>query len=199
MTAKDSADKVLGEIDAAGATAAWNIANVVLDGCGLTHTGENLQRFGNLGDEAWHLYASNFGPVSNGRPANTKVATTHCCPLPKENADQVKEGDLQTDPRTIKRAAVSKLMVSDLQPQAFPERSSSACPNLTTCSSAAAAATRTSAIEVTSTNPMMSSRRTNPTFAYLTSLIHITFILDHLQSNNKFELNLHKNLFRKFY
>ena len=36
MTAKDSADEVLGDIAAAGATAAWNIANFVLDGFGLT-------------------------------------------------------------------------------------------------------------------------------------------------------------------
>ena len=50
MTVKDSAERVLGDIAAAGATAAWNIANVVLDGCGLTHAGADLQGFGNLGD-----------------------------------------------------------------------------------------------------------------------------------------------------
>ena len=93
MTAKDSADGLLGDIAAAGATAAWDIANFVLDGCGLTHTGADLQGFEYLQDGAGPLYASNSGPVSNGRPANAGVAPTQCRRLPKENADQVKEGD----------------------------------------------------------------------------------------------------------
>ena len=66
VTAKDSADGVLGDIAAAGATAAWNIANFVLDKCRLSHAGADLQGFGNLGDGAGPLYASSFfGPVSN--------------------------------------------------------------------------------------------------------------------------------------
>ena len=113
MTAKDSADKVLGDIAAAGATAAWNIANFVLDGCGLTHAGADLQGSGNFGDGAGPLYASNSGPVSNGRPTNARVASTQSRRLPKENADQVKEGDRQTDPRTTKRAKVAKWMISE--------------------------------------------------------------------------------------
>ena len=52
MTAKDSAVGVLGGIDAAGATAAQNIANFVINECGLAHTEANLQEFRNLGDEA---------------------------------------------------------------------------------------------------------------------------------------------------
>ena len=100
MTAKDSADGVLRDIAAAGATAAWNIANVVLDGCGLIHAGADLQGFGNLGDGAGPLYASNSGTVSNKRPANAGVIPTQSRRLPKENADHVKEGDRQTDPRT---------------------------------------------------------------------------------------------------
>ena len=52
MTAKDSADGLLGDLTAAGATAAWKIANVVLGGCGLTHAEADLQGFGNLGDGA---------------------------------------------------------------------------------------------------------------------------------------------------
>ena len=83
MTAKDSADGVLGDIAAAGATAAWNIANVVLDGCGLTRAGADLQGFGNLGDRAGPLYASSSGPVSNGRFANARIATTQSRRLPK--------------------------------------------------------------------------------------------------------------------
>ena len=113
MTAKDSADGLLGDLTAAGATAAWKIANVVLGGCGLNHAGADLQGFGNLGDGAKPLDASNSGPISNGRLTNAGVATTQSCGLPKENADQIKEGDCQTDPRTNKRAKVAKWTVSE--------------------------------------------------------------------------------------
>ena len=111
MTAKDSVDGVLGDLTAAGATAAWNIANVVLDKCGLTHAGADLQGFKNLEDGAGPLYASISGPVSNGRLANAGVATTQSCGVPKENVDQIKEGR-QTDPRTNKCAKVAKWAVS---------------------------------------------------------------------------------------
>ena len=87
MTEKDSADGVLGDLTAAGATAAWKIANVVLGGCGLTHAGADLQLFGNLGSGAGPLNAANSGPVFNGRLANAGVATTQSCNMPKENAD----------------------------------------------------------------------------------------------------------------
>ena len=112
MTAKDSADGILGDLTAAGVTATWKFANVVLGGCGLTHAGADLQGFGNLRDGAGPLYALNSGPVSNGRLANAGVATTQSCGLPKENADQIKEG-CQTDPRTNKRAKVAKWAVSE--------------------------------------------------------------------------------------
>ena len=113
MTAKYIEDGVLGDISAAGATAAWNIANIVLDGCGLTHAGADLQGFGNLGDGAGPLYALNSGLVSNKRFANARVANTQNRRLSKENANQVKEGDCQTDPRTNKRAKVAKWTVSE--------------------------------------------------------------------------------------
>ena len=113
MIAKDSADGVLGDLTAAGATAAWKIANVVLGGCGLNHAGADLQGFGNLGDRAKPLYASNSSPISNGRLANAGVATTQSCGLPKENEDQIKESDRQTDPWTNKRATVAKWKVSE--------------------------------------------------------------------------------------
>ena len=107
VTAKDSAVKVLGDIAAAGATAAWNIANFVMDGWGL-----NLQEFGNLGDGAWPLSASAAGPVSSRRPANAGVATTQSRRLPKEHANQINKKGRQTDPRTNKRAKVAKWAVS---------------------------------------------------------------------------------------
>ena len=112
MTAKDSADGVLGDLTATGATASWKIANVVWGGCGITHAEADLQGFGNLGDGDGPLYASNSGPVSNGRFANAGVATTQSCGLPKENADQIKEGR-QTDYRTNKRAKVAKWAISE--------------------------------------------------------------------------------------
>ena len=90
VTAKDSADGVFGDIAKAGATAGWNIANYVMDGCRLTHAGANLQGFGNLGDGSGPLYASSSGPVSSRRPANAGVATTQSRRLPKEDADQIK-------------------------------------------------------------------------------------------------------------
>ena len=113
MTAKDSADGVLGDLTAAGATADWKIANVLLGGCGLTHARADLQGFGNLGDGTGPLYASNSGPVFNGRLANAKVATTQSRRLPKENADQINKDSRQTDPRTNKRAMVAKWAVSE--------------------------------------------------------------------------------------
>ena len=107
MNAKDSADGVLGDLTAAG-----KIANVVLGGCGLTHAKADLQEFGNLEDRAGPLYALNFGPVSNERPANAGVATTQSRRLPKEDADQINKKGRQTDPRTNKRAKVAKWAVS---------------------------------------------------------------------------------------
>ena len=113
VTAKDSADGVLGDIAAAGATAAWNITNFVMDGCGLTHAGANLQGFGNLADGTGPLYALSSGPVSSRRPANARVASTQSRRLPKEDADQINKAGRQTDPRTNKRAKVAKWTVSE--------------------------------------------------------------------------------------
>ena len=113
MTAKDSTDGVCGEIAAAGVTAAWNIANYVMDGCRHTHAGANLQGFGNLGDGAKLLYALSSGPVSSRRPLNAGVATTQSRRLPKEDVDQINKNGRQTDPRTNKRAKVAKWAVSE--------------------------------------------------------------------------------------
>ena len=66
MRAKDSADGMLGDIVAAGATAAHNIANFLLDGCGLTRAGEDLQKLGNLksGDGPIRVVERTSDPVS---------------------------------------------------------------------------------------------------------------------------------------
>ena len=139
MTAKDSANGLLGNNTADGATAAWKIANVVLDGRGPTHAGADLQGFGNLGDEAGPLYASSSGPVSNGRPANAEVATTQSRRLHQEEEDQIKEGDRQTDPWTNKRAKVAKWTVSKAEPPALADKSQSAVAGPTMSSTAVAA------------------------------------------------------------
>ena len=45
----------------------------------------------------------------------------------------------------------------------------------------------------------MSNPSTTPSSSDLATLIYSTLILDHLKSNSNLELNLHKNLFRKFF
>ena len=46
---------------------------------------------------------------------------------------------------------------------------------------------------------MISSSSITPTSSDLASLIYSTIILDHVKSNTNLKLNLHKNIFRKFY
>ena len=112
MTAKDSTDRVFGDIAAAGATAAWNIAKYVMDECRPTHAEANLQKFGNLKDGAVPLYALSSCPVLSRRPPNAGVATTQSRRLPKEDADQINKDGRQTDPPTNKRSKVAKWTIS---------------------------------------------------------------------------------------
>ena len=104
---------MFGDIAAAGGTAAWNIANYVIDGCLLTHAEANLQGFGNLGDGSGPLYASSSGPVSSRRPPNAGVEITQSRRLPKEDEYQINKDGRQTDPRKTKRAKVAKWAVSE--------------------------------------------------------------------------------------
>ena len=85
-----------------------------------------------------------------------------------------------------------------LQPPALTERKQSECPSPTT-SSTAVAATWTSAPDATLTTPTMNCISTTPSSSDLTTLIYATFILDHLMSYSNLKINLHKNLFRKFF
>ena len=103
---------MLGDIAAAGANAAWNIANCVLDGCGLTHARANLQGVGNVVDGVGLLYLSTTGPGSSGRFANAGVETTQSRRMPKEYADQINDNGRQTDSRTNKRFKVAESAVS---------------------------------------------------------------------------------------
>ena len=106
VTAKNSADEVLGDIAADGAIAALNISNFVLAGCRLTHVAADLQGFGNFEGEAGPLYASKSCPVVNGGTANAGVALKQSRRLPKNNEDQVQDSDCQTDPRMNTRVTV---------------------------------------------------------------------------------------------
>ena len=178
MTAKDSADGVLGDLTAAGATAAWTIANVVLSGCGLNHAGADLQGFGNLGDGAKPLYASNSDPGSNKRLANAGVATTQSCCLPKKTRIKSKKATVKPILGRINAPRLQNGRYQRLQPPALP-KSSSACQSPTT-SSTAVAATWTSALDAISMSQTMSSLSTTPTFSDLATMICSTFILDHL-------------------
>ena len=85
-----------------------------------------------------------------------------------------------------------------LQPPPLTKIRQSECPSPTT-SSTAVAATWTSAPDATSTSPTISCPSNTPSSSDLAKLIYSTFIFDHLKSNSNPELNLHKNLFRKFF
>ena len=105
---------MLGDIAAAGATAAHNIANFLLDGCGLTRAGADLQGFGNLGsgDGPNHVVKRTSIPVSTGRPTHAGGASKQSSRLPKEDADKIKEENGHiADPGTKERAMVAKRAV----------------------------------------------------------------------------------------
>ena len=80
---------MLKDLTAAGETAAYKIANVVLDKCKLTQAQAELLGCKNLGDGAEPFYSSNFGLVNNKSRANAGVATTQSCGVPQENADKI--------------------------------------------------------------------------------------------------------------
>ena len=68
-----------------------------------------------------------------------------------------------------------------------------------TTTSMAVAATWTSAPDATLTSPTMSNTSTTPSSSNLPTLIYSNFTIDHLKSKSTLELNLNKNLFRKFF
>ena len=139
MTAKDTANGVLGDIAAAGATAAWNIATVFLDGCKLTHAGANLQKFGNLEDGAGPLSASSSNPVSSRLPANAGVATTQSCRMLKKTRITLTMKAVKPILGQINAPRLPNWRYQKLQPPALTERRQSECPNLTKSSTAIAA------------------------------------------------------------
>ena len=138
------------------------------------------------------------GPGSSGRFANAGVATTPSRRMPKEDADQINDDSLQTDPRTNKRFKVAKWAVSKAASASLVGKSQSAVANPTT-SSMVIAVTLTRAHDATTSSSIMSSTSITASSSDLASLIYSTYILDQLKSNSNFELNLHKHFFRKFY
>ena len=122
MTAKDSTDEVFGDIAAAGATAAKNIANYVMDGCRLTHAGANLQGFENLRDGAGPLYASSSGSVSNRRFPNVGVATTQGRRLPKKTRIKSTKTAVKPIFRRINAPRFQNGQYQKLQPPALTEK-----------------------------------------------------------------------------
>ena len=85
-----------------------------------------------------------------------------------------------------------------LQPPALTEMRQSECPTPTT-SSTAVAATWTRAPDETFTTPTISCISTTPSSSDLATLIYTALILDNLKSISNLEINLHKNLFCKFF
>ena len=115
MTAKDSADGVLGDIFADGATAAHNIANYLLEICRLTRAGADLQKLGNLGNEDGpiHVVKRTSVPVSTERPTHAGGASKQRSRLPNQNSNQINKeiSSHLADPQTIKNVKVAKLAV----------------------------------------------------------------------------------------
>ena len=169
-----------------------------MDGRGLTHARDNLQGFGNIGDETGPLYASSSGPVLSRRPENAGVASTQSRRLPKQDADLITKKAFKLILGRINAASLPNEQYQKLQLPALTERRQSICPSPMT-SSTAVAATWTSAPDASSKSPTMSSLSNTPSSSDLATLIYSTFILDHLKSNSNLKLNIHKNLFRKLF
>ena len=87
-TATNSENGVLEEIAATGASAAYNFANFVLDGCELTHAKAYLKKVENIGDGVGFVYAFKTKSSSRGRFANAKDATPQSCRMFKKTRIQ---------------------------------------------------------------------------------------------------------------
>ena len=120
-------------------TAAWKIANVVLDGCKLTHAGVDLQVFENLGNGAGPLYALNSGPVSNGRLRTQKSRPRQVLACPKNTRIKSKNEIVKPILGRLNAPRLPNGQYQKLLQPELPDRSSSACQSLTTCSTAVAA------------------------------------------------------------
>ena len=140
MTAKDSRDGVFGDIASAVATAAWNIANYVLDGCRLTHAGANLQRFGILGDT--ELDPCMLHPLAQFQEDVFQTPESR----PRKAVACLKKTWIKSTNKAVKlilgqinAPRLPNGRYQKLQPPALKERSQSKCPSPTTSSTAIAA------------------------------------------------------------
>ena len=170
----------------------------MLDGCGLTQAGANLQGVGNVEDGAEPLYASTTGPGLSGLCANAGVATTQSRRMPNEDPDQINDEVCQIDSWTNKRSKIAKWAVSEVASASLvgqkPKRSCKSNDVLDGDRRDVDEHTRRVLDE--SDNECTS---TTPSSFNLASLIYSTFFLDQIKSNSNLDLNLHKNVFRKFY
>ena len=94
MTAKDSSDGLLGDIAAVVANAVNSFTTYLLDGCGLSHGGANLQGFGNYGDGAGYVSGSASTRATSECTTHAVSATTQNSRRPKEQkqSDGEEEG-----------------------------------------------------------------------------------------------------------
>ena len=175
---------------------AWNIANFVLDGCGLTHAAADLHGVGNVGDEAGPLYASNFCTGSMEHLQTPKLQLRKVTVCRKKTRIKLNKPIVKPILKRINAPRLPNGRNQTLQPPELPEISI-ACPSLSTCSTAIVA-TWTSGRDATSKNPIISSS-TTPSFLDLASVIYFTFILDYLKSYLNLKLNLHINFVLKFF
>ena len=163
MTAKDSADVMLGDIAAARATAAWNIANFVLEKCGLTHTRKDLQGFGHFGDGLDPCMLQNpvQFPTDVQQTPESRARKAAACLL--KTLIKSKKATVKPILGRINAPRLPNGRYRKLQAPALPDKSSRASPSLTTCSRAVAA-TWTRSPDATPTSPMISSSSTTSSF-----------------------------------
>ena len=196
--AKDSADGVLGDIAAAGANAAWNIANLCwtdADSLTLEQICKELDMSETELDICMPLPPAQVQADVLRTPESRLRKAASC---PKKTRIKSTTKVVQPILGRINAPRLPNGRYQKLRPQASSKKSQSAVASPMT-SSMLIAATLTNAHDASSKSPIMSSTSTTFSLSDLALLIYSTYILDQLKSNSNLELNLHKNFFRKFY
>ena len=166
MTAKNSVDGVLCDIAAAGATAAWNIANVVLDGCGLTLE-QDLEISETELDPCMPYHPAQFQTDVFRTPESRPRKVAAC---PKKTPIK---STMKAETPILGRINAPRLPNGRDQKLQFPVllvKSQRAVSSPTTTSTAVAA-TWPSAPDATLTSPTMSNTSTTPSSSDLATLI----------------------------
>ena len=182
MTAKDSADGVLGDIVAAGATAAHNIANFLWTDADSLELEQICKDLG-ISEAETDPFMSSSAPPSqfqlNFSSSPKACLTEAAAACPKKT--RIKSKQKAVNPILGRKNAprLPNGQFQKLLQHSGSAKSTSACTSPTT-SSTAVATTWTSAPDEILTKPIMSSTSTTPSSSDLTSLIYSSFILDHL-------------------